>query len=481
MAGQRVHFVGIGGIGMSAIARLLLAEGWSVSGCDLAPGAITQELARQGATIFSGHDPAHLHGVDTVVITAAVRPDNAELRRAQELGLPVLKRAELLGRLMADKRGVAVAGTHGKTTTSSLIAFALVRAGLDPTVLVGGEVPELGGNARRGAGSLLVAEADEFDASFLTLRPEIAVVTNVEAEHLDFYKSFAGVVSAFQQFLAGVPPWGHVVYCLDDPVLAGLQSPQDASANLNHKELFTGEVLLRGALQAQSLVSYGFHPAARWRGERLRPNSLGGTDFLALLDGSPFGHFSLRIPGVHNVGNALAVLATCHLLGVEPPALRDALGAFGGVKRRFQVLGQAGGVTVVDDYAHHPTEVRATLAAARQRFPGRTLRCLFQPHTYSRTRLLMDLYVDAFQDADTLCITEVYAAREDNLWGVSGGDLAQAIRHHQVTFTPTLEEATSHLMGVLRHGDVLLVLGAGDVYRVGYQVLEQLQEASRAV
>jgi len=475
---KQIHFIGIGGIGMSALARLLLDQGQTVSGCDLHESSITRELAQHGATIALGHSSAHLRNAEMVVITAAVRPDNPEVQHAHAQGIPVIKRAELLGRLMAVKRGIAVAGTHGKTTTASLIAWALVRAGLDPTVLVGGEVPELGGNALSGHGSWLVAEADEFDASFLTLQPEIAVVTNIEAEHLDFYKDLAGVVAAFQQFLQQIPAAGHIVFCLDDPVLAGLESTQDMAHKRDQRELSRGEVLLPGVFQTQSMVSYGLRPAARWRAERLRSNPLGGTDFLCVYNGAPYAEFSLRIPGRHNVSNALAVVATCHLLGVAPNVLKDALASFGGVKRRFQVLGEAKGVTVIDDYAHHPTEVRATLAAARQRYQGRPIYCLFQPHTYSRTKLLMALYTDAFQDADSVCITEIYPAREEDVWGVSGADLARSLHHPHVAFTPTLEEAASLLLKTLRAGDVLLVMGAGDVYTVGESVLRELRKAS---
>ena len=474
----RVHFVGIGGIGMSALARLLLEEGCPVSGSDLQQSSITAQLTQKGAHIFLGHHTDHVNDAGLVVVTAAARPDNPEVRQARAMGLPVIKRAELLGELMRQKRGIAVAGTHGKTTTASLIGCVLIEAGLDPTVLVGGEVPELGGNARKGSGPLLVAEADEFDASFLSLRPWAAVVTNVEAEHLDYYKSFGNVVKAFGMFLLAVPPGGHILFSLDDPVLARLQSSDTTRCpKLNTKPSAGEEVLMTSALQTRSLISYGFHPGARWRADQLRPNAVGGTDFLALLDGTPFGAFSLRIPGRHNVSNALAALATCYIFGVEVGPLRAALSSFSGVKRRFQVLGQAQGVTVVDDYAHHPTEIRATLAAARARYGKRRIRCVFQPHTYSRTKLLLPLFADAFQQADAVCVTEVYAAREENTWDIGGVDLARTIRHPDVAFTATLEEAAACQLGELRPDDVLVVMGAGDVYRVAALVLKALEAA----
>ena len=474
-----VHFVGIGGIGMSALARILLDEGRRVSGSDLQENSFTQELARRGATIYRGHQPDHVAGAELVVITAAAREDNPEVQEARRRGIAVLKRAELLGQMMRYTRGIAVAGTHGKTTTSSLIGYTLVEAGLDPTVIVGGDVPELGGNARSGAGDLLVAEADEFDASFLTLKPSVAVVTNVEPEHLDFYKDFQGVIKAFSMFLLGVPASGHIIFCLDDPVLAALQSNERGSnrpkLNVRSTPAFAQErSLLTDALQAQS-ISYGFHPQACWRAERLQPNARGGTDFTVLKQHAAFGDFSLRIPGRHNVSNALAVVAVGDLLGVPLATLQRAIAAFNGVKRRFQVLGEADGVTVVDDYGHHPTEVAATLAAARARYANRPIHCIFQPHTYSRTKLLLAEFASAFRDADRVSVTDIYAAREDNIWGITGRDLAVALDHPSVNYTATLEQAAGAALATLKSGDVLIVMGAGDVYKAGERVLEGLR------
>jgi len=465
---------------MSALARLLLGRGDHVSGCDLHLTSLTLALQQEGTLFFEGHDTSHLNGVDLVVFTAAIRQDNLELQQAHARGIPVLKRGELLGQLMMEKRGIAVAGTHGKTTTSSLIAWTLVKAGLDPTVLVGGETTELGGNARGGKGEWLVAEADEFDASFLAMRPEIAVVTNIEAEHLDFYKDMQSVVNAFSQFLQGVPDNGHVVFCLDDPVLAGLESTQHMALPVGKNRPYSGGVLATGSLNVHSLVSYGFHPAARWRGEGITPNSLGGSDFQCVRNGAPFGDFSLRIPGQHNVSNALAVIATADLLGIDREVMRDALSTFGGAKRRFQVVGEAGGVTIIDDYAHHPTEVRATLAAARQRYGARRIICVFQPHTYSRTKLLMPLYVDAFRDADAVYITDIYAAREDNTWGVTGQELVGALAHREVTFIPSIAEVAEELPATLKPDDVVMLLGAGDIYTIGPRLVEALQKERHA-
>jgi len=452
------HFVGIGGIGVSALARMLLRRGWQVTGSDLRASEITDDLSRHGARIHIGHGAAHVGNPDFVVYTAAARDDNPELQAARRRGIPTIKRAELLGHLMAGKRGIAVAGTHGKTTTTALIGLALVRAGLDPTVFIGGEAPELGGNYREGSGDLLVAEADEFDGSFLKLKPEIAVITNIEPEHLDFYGDFEHVKTAFHQFMEGAT--GPVVYCADDPVLQEMlpdlrpEAPQHA-------------VETREACA----VSYGIQQDAQWRAQDLRPNDAGGFDFLASLNGAPFGSFSLRIPGRHNVSNALAAIAVVAPQGVSPNCLQAALREFGGVKRRFQVLGTSDGVTVVDDYAHHPTEVRATLAAARARYPGRRIQCLFQPHTYSRTRTLMPLFADAFVDADKVWITEIYPAREENLWDVTGEELSRNIRHPAIAFVGDLHHAGEQVLPDLEPGDVLLLLGAGDIYHLGPVIL----------
>ena len=474
---MRVHFIGIGGIGMSALAHILLNEGCQVSGSDLQESAITRALALKGATVHRGHDPAQLGDAELVVITSAAHQDNPEVAAARARGVRIIKRAELLGRLMRGKRGVGVAGSHGKTTTTALLACALVEGGFDPTVVVGGEVPELGGNARSGSGAFFIAEADEFDASFLHLHPEVAVVTNIEAEHLDYYGDLANVVKAFGMFLQGMPAHGHVVFCLDDPILASLQSDRNGSdgAKLNDTEWTALGALLTGALQVESRISFGFHPRARWRAERVRPNTQGGSDFTVSDGGAPAGEFTLRIPGRHNVSNALGVIAAARSIGVELGVLQRVLSEFGGVKRRFQLLGEARGVTVIDDYAHHPSEVRATLAAARSRFGMRRVRCVFQPHTYSRTKLLEAEYRTAFRDADAVSITEVYAAREENTWGASGAALANSLEHPLVAFTPGLDEAVAHETRSLRPGDVLVVMGAGDVYQVGERVLAELR------
>lgn len=475
---RRVHFVGIGGIGMSGLARLLLEAGHQVTGSDLQTNSLTEALTRLGATVYQGHKAEYLGDAELVVATPAARPDNPELRAARSKSIPVLKRGEFLGQLMEGKRGIAVAGSHGKSTTTALIGWILVQAGLDPTVVVGGEVPELGGNVRRGSGPFFVAEADEFDGAFLSLRPEIAVVTNIEPEHLDYYQTFPRVIEAFQRFLQGVPPSGHIIYCLDDPATAGLQSAKTSStqAKLNSKNHQGGGDRLMGQVRARSLISYGFHPQAQWRAVDLHSNAAGGADFIAHLDKSSLGSFSLRIPGRHNVTNALAALAATRLAGAEVATIREALASFNGVKRRFQVLGQIGGITIIDDYAHHPSEVRATLAAARSRYPNQRVICVFQPHTYSRVKLLQPLFTNAFDDATAVWVTEIYAAREDNTWAISGEDLVESLNHPQATFVPTLSAAADAVRAALIPGDVVVVMGAGDSYKVAEDLVRRLEK-----
>ena len=477
---QRIHFVGIGGIGMSGLARLLLEEGHQVSGSDLQSNNLTTELAALGATVYQGHDPSNVGEAELVVATPAAHSSNPELQEATQRAIPILKRGELLGKLMEGKRGIAIAGSHGKTTTTALIGWILTQAGLDPTVVVGGEVPELGGNVRRGAGDFFVAEADEYDAAFLSLHPEVAVVTNIEAEHLDFYKDFASVVEAFRSFLKGVIPSGHVVFCLDDPAAAGLQSSQagEAGAKLNTKHQQEGGARLTRQVPAQSFLSYGLHPQAHWRAVDLKPNSAGGHDFTVRVGNRSRGRFSLQIPGQHNVSNALAALAATSTSGVDPSRARDALATFTGVKRRFQVLGTIRGITIIDDYAHHPSEVRATLAAARTRYPDRRILTVFQPHTYSRIKLLQPLYTDAFQDASVLWVTDIYAAREDNSWEISGQDLVNSIDHCDKYYVKELADATDAVQAAAQPGDVVLVMGAGDSYKVAQALVDRLEKAN---
>lgn len=456
---QHVHFVGIGGIGMSAIAKVLLERGYRVSGSDLHLSPLTERLEELGAVVWEGHRAQHVGAAELVVVSSAVPPDNPEIIEARRRGVPVVKRAEVLGWLMATRYGIAVAGTHGKTTTSAMIALTLEDAGLAPTILVGGELVDLGTNARWGNGTYLVAEADEFDGSFLRLSPRLAVVTNIEADHLDCYGSFDAVVDAFQRFLARVPSDGHVVACVDDPTLRRVAQGGQA-----------------GTHPGPQWVTYGLKTAtAQWRAVDLRLNDLGGYDFCAWNGDELVGEFRLRVPGQHNVSNCLATLAATSILGVDAETARTTLARFQGTRRRFEIKGTVRGVVVVDDYAHHPTEIQATLTAARERFAGRSLWVVFQPHTYSRTKFLLEEFATAFDQADHVVVTDIYAAREHNDLGVHAAQLVARMRHPDTCYIPDLDSAASYVADRLGQDDVLFTVGAGDVWRVGEMVLSAME------
>lgn len=451
---KRIHFVGIGGVGMSAIAKVMLEDGYTVTGSDLAPSALARNLAEQGATIFQGHSAENLGDPCLVVISSAVPADNPEVQEAQRRGIPVIKRSQMLGRLVRERFGIAVAGTHGKTTTSSFITVVLEQAGLDPTFLVGGEIVDLGTNAKRGTGHFLIAEADEFDGSFLHLTPRIAVVTNIEPEHLDFYGTFEAVCDAFRRFMSSVPPSGYIVACSDDARI---------------------RAIIASRLPTKNIATYGFNEGAMWRAIDLRPNSLGGNDFRVERKGIPYGEFSLQLPGKHNVSNALAAIAIGYILSIKAAVIRKAVASFRGARRRFDIKGEFKGVLVIDDYAHHPTEIRATLEAARERFGSRKIACIFQPHTYSRTKLLLEEFATCFESADEVVIVDIYAARERDTGEISSADLARAIRHPKVQYIGDLRKAVRTEMERLRPGDVLMALGAGDIDKITSEVLAEIQ------
>ena len=454
----RIHFVGIGGIGLSAIARVLLERGHVISGSDLHLSPVARELARQGATVYEGHAAEHVGDADLVVVSSAIPPHNPERLAARQRGIPVVKRHWLLERLTAGTTCIAVAGTHGKTTTSAMIAWTLVQAGLDPTFIVGGVVQNLGTNARSGQGDVFVIEADEYDHTFLSLHPRIAVVTHLEHDHPDCYPTFREMRAAFREFVELVPEEGVVVGCGDEEAVAGL---------------------LEEAGQAgKSVLSYGLANGRDWRATAVRPNERGGYDFTVEVQHRDAGlQVSLQIPGLHNVKNALGVLAAVAQVGVPVEEAARALSQYQGTERRFQVKGEAGGVVVVDDYAHHPTEIRATLRAARDRYPGRTLWAVFQPHTYSRTKALFENFAAAFADADHVLLVPIYPAREHDTLGMSSQKLVARIRergHPDARYVPSLAAAVETLLEELRPGDVLLTLGAGDGYVVGEEVLGRL-------
>ena len=440
---RRVHFVGIGGAGMSGIAEMLLARGYEVSGSDLKPGAVGERLARLGARVAEGHAAAHVGDAQVVVVSSAVPADNPEVAVARERGVPVIPRAEMLAELMRLQQGVAIAGSHGKTTTTSMVAAVLEHGGLDPSVVVGGRLRALESGARHGRGDYVVVEADESDRSFLKLQPVVAVVTNVDREHLDAYRDLADVQGAFLDFLNKVPFYGAAIVCVDDPPLRALLPKM-----------------------TRRVIAYGTGDGAR---VRARDVSLAatGSRYAAVVDGRELGEIALAVPGRHNVLNSLAALAVGLELDLPFERVAAGLAAFRGVERRFQVRGELGGITVVDDYGHHPAEIRATLETLR-RFAGehRTL-VVFQPHRYTRTRALWDEFCTAFADADVLLVCDVYAAGEAPVEGVDGRALAAALRargHADASFAGGVNEAARRLAERARPGDVVLTLGAGDVH-----------------
>ena len=454
----KVHFVGIGGIGMSGIAELLLNLGYRVSGSDLRESEITQRLGSLGGTIHVGHSAQNVAAdVDVVVTSSAVKQtQNPESLEARTRGIPVIPRAEMLAELMRLKEGVAIAGSHGKTTTTSLIATVLAHAGLDPTAVVGGKLNALGSNAKLGRGELMVVEADESDGSFLRLSPTIAVITNIDAEHLDHYGSVEALQSSFVEFADRVPFYGLAVMCLDHPVVQQL-IPR----------------------VGKRVVTYGLSPQADFRAEHVQ---LGPflSRFLVSYRGKRLGEVQLKMVGAHNVLNALATCAVAHELSIPFEKVQEGLASFAGVQRRFTVRGEAKGALVVDDYGHHPAEIRATLAGARASFPERRLVVAFQPHRYTRTRDLLGDFATAFNDADALLLTEIYAAGEEPLHGVSGARLAEAVQacgHRDVEFVAERSSLAARLAARVREGDLVITLGAGDITHAGDELLALLAGA----
>lgn len=454
--GRHVHVIGIGGAGLSAIARVLLEQGVEVSGSDLLLSPPAEQLARDGAQVFVGHRAQHVDGADVVVASSAVPEDNTEIVAARAAGIPVLHRAEFLGHMMADHIGVAVAGAHGKTTTTAMIATIVWKGGLDPTFIVGGWVAGLGTNARAGTGPHFIVEADEYDETFLGLQPRVAVVTNVEHDHPDCYPTFEEFRNAFERFVALLPPDGLLVTSWDDEVAR--------------------EMGQQRAAQGQPVTFYGLGEQAIWRAEEVRPNFAGGSDFLAVRGSRTMGLVRLRVPGLHNVCNSLAALAVTNHLGMPFPTARSALTGFRGVGRRFEIKGEADGVTVVDDYAHNPTKIRAALSSAREQFPDQALWAVWQPHTYSRTRAFLSDFACAFNQADHVVVLPIYAAREQDTLGVSSSDVVAQMAHPDVRLVDSMEEAVVTLATDAESGDVVITLGAGDGNRVGEWLLAALSE-----
>jgi UDP-N-acetylmuramate--alanine ligase len=461
---QQIHFVGIGGIGMSGIAEVLLNLGYKVSGSDLKNSSVTQRLAGLGAVIFEGHRAENIAGAEVVVTSSAIAPENPEVLEAHTLHVPVIQRAEMLAELMRLKYGIAIAGMHGKTTTTSMVAAVLAGGGLDPTVVVGGRVDAMGSNARLGKSQYLVAEADESDRSFLKLSPILSVVTNIDREHMDCYRNMRDVKNTFLEFMDRVPFYGMVVACNDDPLLRKLlPDVQRRTVTYGTKPGSDFFIELDNGSTSASLRVEG-QPLSRFR-VAYRKKDL--------------GEFTLHVPGVHNVLNATAAIAVGIGLDVEVEAIRAALDRFRGVDRRFQLRGRAAGVSVIDDYGHHPTEIRATLAAARQ-CGFRKVHVVFQPHRYTRTRDLMEEFTGAFADADSLFVLDIYAASEKPIEGVSGEALAETIREKSgldTQYVSSFAEAVSSVSMVAQDGDMILTLGAGSVSQLGQMILEKLRQA----
>ncbi len=451
---KHIHFVGIGGIGMSGIAEVLLNLGYQVSGSDLRETAITRRLKAMGGTINQGHQAEWIAGANVVVTSTAVKTDNPEVTAAHEQHIPVIPRAEMLAELMRLKKfGIAIAGSHGKTSTTSMVGWLLGQAGLDPTVIIGGTVNAFGTNAKLGEGEFLVAEADESDGSFMKLSPVVEVVTNIDLEHLEFYKDINEIKETFLQFISKIPFYGAAIICIDDPNIAEIFQFID-----------------------KRVITYGMTAQAEVHAREIKTEGL-ESSFDVYRNDELLGRVTITQPGLHYVYNSLAAVCVGLELDISFPVIAEALAGFSGVHRRVEVKGEKQGVMVVDDYGHHPTEVKATLSAMRGAWPKRRLIVLFQPHRYSRTQGLFKEFCTAFHEADVLVMTDIYAASEDPIEGVSGETLLQATRQHgqrQTHFVAQVDDLASEVVPLLKRGDVVLTLGAGNILRAGEAILEKL-------
>ncbi len=449
---RRLHFVGIGGAGMSGIAEVLHANGFVVSGSDMSESAVVEYLRNLGIRVDSKHDAKNVEDADLVVYSSAVPHDNPELVEARNRRIPVIRRAEMLGELMRMKYTLSIAGTHGKTTTTSIVGQIWEEAGLDPTIIVGGVVKGLGSGAKVGKGDYLIAESDEFDRSFLSMMPSSAIITNIDADHLDTYENIEDIKDAFVQFANKIPFYGQIILCLDDSnvqqILARLKKP---------------------------VITYGFSRQAKYRVDNLRFEK-GFPVFEILNDGESLGEFRLQIPGRHNVLNATAAVALAMEEGISPDVARKAVAAFEGVKRRFEFIGEKNDVMVFDDYAHHPTEATATLLGFRDAFPDKRVIVAFQPHLFTRTRDQHEAFGSAFANCDVLLATDIYPAREKPIEGVTGklvSDSATNRGHRDARFIGNLDNLVPELKKTLRPGDVVVLMGAGNIYKLGTQILEE--------
>lgn len=454
---EHVHFIGIGGYGMSAIARVMLEMGYEVSGSDVMRQELTDKLMDKGAQIYIGHEADHVHGADLVVYSTALSKDNVELAAAEQLQIPTLHRAQMLARLLNTRHGVAVAGAHGKTTTSSMIALVMENCGLDPTYIIGGEIVNIGTNAKAGQGQYVVAEADESDGSFLQYEPSIGIVTNIEADHLENYNGdFNNLKEAYVSFLENIKPDGCAIVCTDDENIRGI---------------------LPKVKQTARMITYGLESHAAYMAVDIELGDRCAT-FMVMQGDLALGRVQLSVPGRHNVYNAMATIIVCLEAGIPFESIADAIREFRGAKRRFQVLGEVNGMLVIDDYAHHPTEIRATIEAAK--VTGKRIIAVFQPQRYSRTYFLLDAFSRAFGGADEVIVTDIYAPTgEPSIEGVSSARLAELIASNSnanVTYIPTKEEVLDLLTGKIKPGDLVITMGAGDIWKVAAQLANQLKD-----
>ncbi len=450
---KHIYFIGIGGIGMSGIAELLLNLGYLVSGSDAKESSLTRRLQQLGARVYIGHEASQIAGVDVIVISSAIAADNAEIMAAREQLIPVIPRAEMLAELMRLKYGIAIAGTHGKTTTTSIVATVLARGGLDPTIVVGGRLNSLGSNARLGSGEYLVAEADESDGSFLKLSPTIAVVTTIDAEHLDYYGTLENIKHDFLQFINKVPFYGAAILCLDQK---------------NIQELIPKV--------EKRYITYGLSTQADIMAEQISFSKF-SSRFKVLHRGSELGSVNINVPGLHNVYNCLAAITVGLDLGLGFDTIKLALEEFAGADRRFQLIGEVAEVLIIDDYAHHPVEIKATLRAAKEGWGKRTV-AIFQPHRYTRTRDMLEDFFTAFYQADVLIVTDIYCAGEKPIPGVSAQQIAEGVKEHghrNVVFIPNTEEIVAYVLDVLKPQDMLLTLGAGNVGELAGKIKQALE------
>jgi UDP-N-acetylmuramate--alanine ligase len=452
---KNIHFIGIGGAGMSGIAEVLLNLGYKVTGSDIRESETTRRLRELGGLISIGHRPENISGAHVVVVSSAIRKENVEVITAKERAIPVIPRAEMLAELMRLKYGVAVAGAHGKTTTTSMVATVLAKGGLDPTVVIGGKLNSLGSNAKLGQGEFLVAEADESDGSFLKLSPTVSVVTNIDKEHIDYYGSMEDLNEAFLSFINKIPFYGLSVLCLDDPYIR--------------------EMIPR---IEKRYLTYGLESEANLTARGIQLKGM-GSRFEVLSEGRSLGFFELTMPGIHNVSNSLASIAVGIELGMDIETIKDALKDFSGVERRFQIKGDVGGIVCVDDYGHHPTEIKATLSAAKAGWDRRVI-VLFQPHRYTRTRDLLKEFSTSFGQADRVIITDIYPAGEIPIDGISASLIYEGIKrqgHKDVLYISDKEAIIEDLLKSLKPGDTFLTLGAGDVWKIGEELLDKMQNA----